>query len=153
MNYVISEQYRHYTAFYCGIVMPYGIIWLHRSWSPLVQAMAYCLMTPSHHIKQHIDGLAQDCSISIAYAQEIWQSCTKPLIYFLSIGPLGAHFGEKPNQNTQIFFQEDSFESVVPRMAAVFFKPQFFLYKQPTKLGVDRSRHLRDLWEESLADI
>ena len=30
-----------------------------------------------------IDGLVQDCSISIANALEIMQSCTKPLIYFI----------------------------------------------------------------------
>ena len=29
----------------------------------------------------HIEGLAQDCSNSIANAQELLQSCTKPLIY------------------------------------------------------------------------
>ena len=28
----------------------------------------------------HIDGLVQDCSISIALAMEIMQSCTKPMI-------------------------------------------------------------------------
>ena len=31
----------------------------------------------------YIDGLAQDCSISIANALEILQSCTKPSIYVL----------------------------------------------------------------------
>ena len=29
----------------------------------------------------YIDGLAQDCSISIANALEMLQSCTKPSIY------------------------------------------------------------------------
>ena len=32
-------------------------------------------------IDTYIDGLVQDCSISIANALEILQSCTKPLIY------------------------------------------------------------------------
>ena len=31
--------------------------------------------------KYHFDGLAQDCSNSIANALELLQSCTKPLIY------------------------------------------------------------------------
>ena len=30
----------------------------------------------------NIDGLVRDCSISIAKAMEILQSCTKPLIYW-----------------------------------------------------------------------
>ena len=30
--------------------------------------------------REHIDGLAQDCSNSIADAMELLQSCTKPLI-------------------------------------------------------------------------
>ena len=33
------------------------------------------------HQRDHIDGLEQDCSISIADALEILQSCTKPLMY------------------------------------------------------------------------
>ena len=32
------------------------------------------------HSKMYIDGLVQDCSISIANALEILQSCTKPSI-------------------------------------------------------------------------
>ena len=32
-------------------------------------------------VKEYIDGSVQDCSISIANAMEILQSCTKPLIY------------------------------------------------------------------------
>ena len=31
--------------------------------------------------REHIDGLMQDCSNSIADAMELLQSCTKPLIY------------------------------------------------------------------------
>ena len=38
----------------------------------------------SHVIAIHFDGLVQDCSISIANALEILQSCTKPSIYRLS---------------------------------------------------------------------
>ena len=33
----------------------------------------------------HIDGLVQDCSNSIANAQELLQSCTKPPIYSLFV--------------------------------------------------------------------
>ena len=33
-------------------------------------------------IKNHIDGLVQDCSNSIAFAMELLQSCNKPLIYW-----------------------------------------------------------------------
>ena len=32
-------------------------------------------------IYQHVDGLVPDCSISIANALEILQSCTKPLMW------------------------------------------------------------------------
>ena len=32
------------------------------------------------HVNQHIDGLVQDCSNSIANALELLQSCTKLLI-------------------------------------------------------------------------
>ena len=38
-------------------------------------------------LKGHIDGLAQDCSYSIANALELLQSCTKPLLYNLD-GPV-----------------------------------------------------------------
>ena len=45
----------------------------------------------------NFDGLVQDCSISIANALEILQSCTKPsiygfmqFIYIYSPGPLGS---------------------------------------------------------------
>ena len=33
------------------------------------------------HLRVHIDGLVQDCSISSALAMEILQSCIKPSIY------------------------------------------------------------------------
>ena len=36
----------------------------------------------------HIDGSVQDCSISIANALEILQSCTKPSIYLVLKGPI-----------------------------------------------------------------
>ena len=40
-----------------------------------------------------INGLVQDCSISIANAQEILQSCTKPSIYdFKKITKTFVHF-------------------------------------------------------------
>ena len=32
-------------------------------------------------VNMHFDGLVQDCSIFIALAMKILQSCTKPLIY------------------------------------------------------------------------
>ena len=34
-----------------------------------------------HDCARHIDGLVQDCSISIAWSMEILQSCTKPSIW------------------------------------------------------------------------
>ena len=41
---------------------------------------------PQAYIKPLIyDGLVQDCSISIALAMEILQSCTKPSIYHIYI--------------------------------------------------------------------
>ena len=36
-----------------------------------------------HGLKLYIDGLVQDCSISIANAMEILQSCTKPSASFI----------------------------------------------------------------------
>ena len=43
------------------------------------KAITQCLV----HILQinYINGLAQDCSNSIAYMLELWQSCSKPSIY------------------------------------------------------------------------
>ena len=39
----------------------------------------YALSTWAYHVAvSHIDGLVQDCSISIAYALEVLQCCTKP---------------------------------------------------------------------------
>ena len=35
-----------------------------------------------------MDGLMQDCSISIVNALEIWQSCSKPIIYLLACATL-----------------------------------------------------------------
>ena len=44
----------------------------------------------------HVDGLVQCCSISIAYAMEILQSCTKPSVYALFVGwGGGAGMGEE----------------------------------------------------------
>ena len=37
--------------------------------------------TVDYFEKKYIDGLVQDCSNSIANAQELLQSCTKPSIY------------------------------------------------------------------------
>ena len=37
-----------------------------------------------YHLNNHIGGLLQDCSISIANALKIMQSCTKPSTYLLS---------------------------------------------------------------------
>ena len=36
-------------------------------------------------MRDHIDGLVQDCSNSIANTLEWLQSCTKPSIYFLEL--------------------------------------------------------------------
>ena len=41
----------------------------------------------------HIDGLVQDCSISIANTLEILQSCTKPSIYHLSLSEISWYYG------------------------------------------------------------
>ena len=38
------------------------------------------LSTSLQHSEEHIDGLVQDCSNSIALAMELLQSCTNPLI-------------------------------------------------------------------------
>ena len=42
---------------------------------------------PNHikHLKAYFDGLVQDCSISIALAMEILQSCTKPSIWHMHL--------------------------------------------------------------------
>ena len=42
--------------------------------------LAYSLWS-KQPILEHIDGLVQDCSNSIANALELLQSCTEPLIY------------------------------------------------------------------------
>ena len=44
--------------------------------------------TGSLTLKHHIDGLAQDCSNSIANAPELLQSCIKPSMY--AIAPVSA---------------------------------------------------------------
>ena len=44
------------------------------------QVINYCWMLCCGY---HVDGLVQDCSISIPNALEILQPCTKPLIYYL----------------------------------------------------------------------
>ena len=87
---------------------PRDTIWRYRTCPALVQVMACCLTAPRHYLNQcwlitnkvswycgrivvlfgrryvlivYIDGLVQDCSISIANTMEILQSRTKPSIY------------------------------------------------------------------------
>ena len=35
--------------------LPSDIIWIHKTWSTLVQVMAWCLMAPSHFLNQYVD--------------------------------------------------------------------------------------------------
>ena len=45
------------------------------------QPMAFHRIDLNIHDKEHIDGLVQDCSNSIAIALELPQSCAKPSIH------------------------------------------------------------------------
>ena len=57
-----------------GLCLSHGMSWCRTGDKPSPQA----LMT--NYGNAYIDDLVQDCSISIAHAKEILQSCTKPLI-------------------------------------------------------------------------
>ena len=52
-----------------------------------------------------IDDLVQDCSISIAYAPEILQSCTKPSICNIVIDLACAHCSSFHIQQKQPYYQ------------------------------------------------
>ena len=49
---------------------------------------------------------------------------SKPMLDLLSIGPLETNFSEIFNQNTKLFIQENVFENVVRKMAAILSRPQ-----------------------------
>ena len=67
--------------FYQRIITPSFIaeIWYKMSWKEEPVAGEIWHESTKMHAK-HFDGLVQDCSISIANALEILQSCTKPSI-------------------------------------------------------------------------
>ena len=52
----------------------------------------------------HIDGLVQDCSNSSAFALELLQSCTKPLIYIpTDLYNIGLKYGQQHYTQTMQF--------------------------------------------------
>ena len=102
-TYVLKE-WKYLTSklgFYCcGVTTNWMIIWfkLHRQFCKLNK----CHMKWSY-MEIHINGLGQDCSMSIANSLELLQSSTKPSIYcsvfvFQSIGFKGILLFGTPEQ-------------------------------------------------------
>ena len=67
--------------FNMGIAIPGKTVFLIETAPCTSQKTKHIQLSKTESIHHHIDGLVQYCSISIASALEILQSCTKPLSF------------------------------------------------------------------------